>query len=641
MPYTIGDLIKQHLSRRHGLSQARLAVGVSVDDAVITRICRGTRKPSRALLLRIIQWMQDNDILGSVDEANALLAAGGLVDLDIDIPAESALLARLSDVVSGQAITVTQIRANTDVETRKTAVTDERSTNWIAVCEQYIRSGELHALSQLLEEALPQNTQATVLFYRGRIAALEARYMQAAQHFQAAATAARVEGQSELHHRSLVWIAYCQNMLGNYRLARTLAERVANVVPIESPTYAEVLFVYGIIAADGDSLSKAFDLLEQARDMALLLSHRFLEARCCANLAPISISLGRLDRAGHMIQRVEQLGAQGEASPQQLWQIRNTNIYRLRFMGELAEALQLGTPLPEMTHDGSRHFRGWCALSTAMAAVDADQFELAERAWQQADKLIDGIDDNNLSRAELYWERAWLRLRQDRLEEAHADIRVALRLVESGMDTEHVHALVVAAVIDLARDDLALVSRYLREASDRFRAVDHRLGLASVLLHIAVYHLRGHRPIQARLMLAEGLALLRRFRAYGSYYWLPSTMVELCRIAMEEDWIDESQTLMLRPIVTDEQAPSSDLYELDSHPRDVLGEFAAQLAARRLAERYWRAFAPLLSDHRPQVRRRAAQVLLAASDDEAYNQVMALRSDPSLEIQAWLMKYQR
>lgn len=447
MPYTIGDLIKQHLSRRHGLNQARLAAGVNVDDAIITRICKGTRHPNRDLILRIIQWMRAKDILATMSEANALLVASGLAALDADKPAEAALLARLTKAAAQQGITPAPQDQDTD---RVLPLQEDVGlTAWATSCEQHIRRGDLDGLTLLLAQMPSPSGTAIQLFYRGRLVALQAEYVQAAQHFREAAAAARAVGQPDLHQRSLVWIAYCQNFLGNYRLAHKLAERVASVVPVDSSIYAEVFFVYGLIAADGDSLSKAFDLLEQARDMAVLLSDRYLEARCCANLVPICISLGRLDRAGHMIQRVNQLGADGEASPQQLWQVRNTNIYRLRFMGELEDALRLGLPLPESVNDGGRHFRGWCALSTAMAAVDHDRFDIAEQAWQRARELIESIDDNNLSEAELLWERAWLRFRQERFEEAHADIRAALRLVEAGMDTEHIHALVIAILNEL------------------------------------------------------------------------------------------------------------------------------------------------------------------------------------------------
>ncbi|HRA53805.1 MAG TPA: tetratricopeptide repeat protein [Thermoflexales bacterium] len=94
MSHPFGDLLSQYLHRKHGLSQARLAEGVLLDPAVVTRMCKGERltgPQARERVLSIIAWLHRSGALGTRDEANALLAAAGMSGLR-----EANLLGQLS-----------------------------------------------------------------------------------------------------------------------------------------------------------------------------------------------------------------------------------------------------------------------------------------------------------------------------------------------------------------------------------------------------------------------------------------------------------------------------------------------------------------------------------------------------------------
>ena len=41
--HPFGDLLSQHLHRKHGLSQSKLAAGILQDPAVIGKMCKGQR----------------------------------------------------------------------------------------------------------------------------------------------------------------------------------------------------------------------------------------------------------------------------------------------------------------------------------------------------------------------------------------------------------------------------------------------------------------------------------------------------------------------------------------------------------------------------------------------------------------------
>lgn len=94
MSHPFGDLICQHLHRRHGLSQAKLAQGIAQDPSVISEMCRGRRLhgySARRRVLSIIGWLSRENVLSTRDEAHALLAAAGMAPLD-DCDGETVLL---------------------------------------------------------------------------------------------------------------------------------------------------------------------------------------------------------------------------------------------------------------------------------------------------------------------------------------------------------------------------------------------------------------------------------------------------------------------------------------------------------------------------------------------------------------------
>ena len=98
MSHPFGDRIRRHLSRKHGLSQSRLAEGVDLDAAVISAMCRGLRLTgplARERVLKIIDWFHVQNVLHNRSEADALLIAAKMAPLQVD-PAD-ALERRLTE----------------------------------------------------------------------------------------------------------------------------------------------------------------------------------------------------------------------------------------------------------------------------------------------------------------------------------------------------------------------------------------------------------------------------------------------------------------------------------------------------------------------------------------------------------------
>jgi len=97
--HPFGDLLTQHLHRKHGLSQAKLAAGILQTPSIISEMCQGKRlrgPQARERVTAIIAWLQQQSALTTLDEANALLTATGMEPLHECDATETMLSRRLS-----------------------------------------------------------------------------------------------------------------------------------------------------------------------------------------------------------------------------------------------------------------------------------------------------------------------------------------------------------------------------------------------------------------------------------------------------------------------------------------------------------------------------------------------------------------
>ena len=100
MSHPFGDIVWQHLVRKRGLSQSKLAMGIDQERAVITRMCNGkalTGPQSRERVVAIIAWLHEQGVLDYLEEANAILAAADKHGLTPDEPVEARLLQSLDE----------------------------------------------------------------------------------------------------------------------------------------------------------------------------------------------------------------------------------------------------------------------------------------------------------------------------------------------------------------------------------------------------------------------------------------------------------------------------------------------------------------------------------------------------------------
>ncbi|NJM42040.1 MAG: hypothetical protein HC853_15465 [Anaerolineae bacterium] len=94
MSHPFGDLVSQHLHRKHGLSQSKLAVGILQMPTVVSDMCKGRRltgPQARERVTAMIGWLHQQGALDNVEEANALLDAAGLSPLNERLVTEATL----------------------------------------------------------------------------------------------------------------------------------------------------------------------------------------------------------------------------------------------------------------------------------------------------------------------------------------------------------------------------------------------------------------------------------------------------------------------------------------------------------------------------------------------------------------------
>ena len=99
MSHPFGDLLSQHLHRKHGLSQSKLAAGILQDPSIVGKMCKGQRlsgTQARERVVAMIGWLHQQVALGTINEANQLLAAAGMAVLRKENPAEATLLQQLA-----------------------------------------------------------------------------------------------------------------------------------------------------------------------------------------------------------------------------------------------------------------------------------------------------------------------------------------------------------------------------------------------------------------------------------------------------------------------------------------------------------------------------------------------------------------
>jgi predicted ATPase len=93
--HPFGDLLTQYLHRKHGLSQGKLAAGILQAPSIISEMCQGKRlrgAQERERVTAILAWLQQQDALTTLEEANALLSAAGMAPLQERDAAEAFLI---------------------------------------------------------------------------------------------------------------------------------------------------------------------------------------------------------------------------------------------------------------------------------------------------------------------------------------------------------------------------------------------------------------------------------------------------------------------------------------------------------------------------------------------------------------------
>lgn len=148
MSHSFGDRLSQHLHRKHGLSQAKLAEGILQDPSIIGKMCKGQRlngPQARERVCAIIGWLRQQSVLTTVDEANQLLIAADMAPLSSAAPAEQALLQQLSQQPSPQPPPAKPLRRSTNLPASLTSFVGRRQE--VTEVSQFVATQRLVTLT--------------------------------------------------------------------------------------------------------------------------------------------------------------------------------------------------------------------------------------------------------------------------------------------------------------------------------------------------------------------------------------------------------------------------------------------------------------------------------------------------------------
>ena len=121
LSHPFGDLLRQYLARKHGLTQTHLAHIIGYDQAILTRMGQGkkdlTGPSGRERVVHIIGALRDEGVLHTIVEANALLKAGRMAPLYDGDPLESVLLHDLKPISAPEPANESETRPTLQPQT--------------------------------------------------------------------------------------------------------------------------------------------------------------------------------------------------------------------------------------------------------------------------------------------------------------------------------------------------------------------------------------------------------------------------------------------------------------------------------------------------------------------------------------------
>jgi len=398
--------------------------------------------------------------------------------------------------------------------------------------EALLETGQLEPLEQWLA-GIPHELitrHPGLLMLQGHILQYQERFTEALKAHTLAQRQFAAQADDDGQAKAVSQIGLSYYNLGDYATAYRLMGQA--LVDMKSAPHPKVLFVYGLVSADVESITQGITFCHRALQLYEARGDLYQQTLTLYTLSSLYAHAGDLERAQNDIQRAKLLHKSLALDERLLCRILNVEGQVHWLQGDSERAL---SALSEAQVLAVRHqlamLESWVTLAKGNVYRDQSDFGLAQACYDRALDLSEKANHPNTS-AEVMNEVAWLALLTGRPKVARQWGERALALIGSEKTSYHPFIQVTLGVTAHVLGETTQARIFLRRAIEVLDRVDERIGALGAHLHMAYLHYETGDEREGDYHLAEGMriAAAGQFRAFP--FWHPRVVSILCATAI-------------------------------------------------------------------------------------------------------------
>ncbi len=254
-------------------------------------------------------------------------------------------------------------------------------------------------------------------------------------------------------------------------------------------------------------------------------------------LASASAHVGDYEQAASYLEMAKTYHTLGNLGQLEQARLLNLVIHLRWYVGNLETALQQAHQYCALV-DGEEYsnFRVYARMLLGNLQRGLGEFAAAESWYGEARRLASQLNYERY----LPWidvQTAWLRILQNRLDEARALVYTSLKTSDLG---QAMSFQLFLAVVELLEHQYHAAERLLRESFAFYEKSGDALTLCAIRFHLAYAALQEDHLAQAQPILAAALTWLAQRRLdYFPHWWHPTILSTVCAYALAQDLYPE------------------------------------------------------------------------------------------------------
>lgn len=312
--------------------------------------------------------------------------------------------------------------------------------------------------------------------------------------------------------------------------------------------------------------------LQESKEMATEALHIFHNAgdmagqfRAFARLTTTAYEVGDLLEAESKLELANQCLISGRLGKNAQARLLNIRLHLAWYRGDLQAALLLAEDFRNMAE--SEHFRTYRLFScilTANLLRGLGRFSEAGRWYAETQELIHKLSHDRYQ-PWLDVQLGWLRVLEDRPDEARALVQSALQTSDLG---QAMSFKVFLAVINILDGHFASAQTLLNESHAFYTASGDELSVCAIGFYLALVALRQDDEATASELLSRCLGWMDRRRIdYFPHWWHPRLIAEACAFAAVAACCDDTGERIILRRLQRESVAALRRYVLDDDPQ--------------------------------------------------------------------------